>query len=293
VLQLFQPLAGDKGLTVALELDEPEAEIVFDEYCLTHALRNLVGNAIKFTEAGSVTVRLFREASDRLAIEVRDTGVGIEDAYLPFLFKPFSQQESGYTRRFEGSGIGLAVTRRYLELNSASISVDTEKGCGSTFTVRFASDVAPAAAAAAAAQAPAPGPGPRARERATVLLVEDDPPTQAFMKQMLAPKFEVVCAATGEEARAQLAAHDVQMVLMDLSLRGPEDGLMLTRWLRQQARWEAVPVIATTAHALPEDRRKALAAGCDAYLAKPFHPSALLSLMQSLLPSSPEAPNPA
>ncbi|MGH7823144.1 MAG: response regulator [Candidatus Binatia bacterium] len=122
-----------------------------------------------------------------------------------------------------------------------------------------------------------------------VLLVEDDRDTQAYMTTVLASRYQVLLAASAEEARRLLALYDgrVGIVLMDLSLRGTEDGLSLTRWLRSDERWRMLPIIVTTAHAYPEDRARSLAAGCDAYLAKPFPKDELLSLMEELLARGP------
>jgi CheY-like chemotaxis protein len=114
-----------------------------------------------------------------------------------------------------------------------------------------------------------------------VLVVEDDDLTLPYVARVLGRDFDTLLAASGAEARAQLAAHpDVEVVLMDLSLKGDEDGLELTRWLRADSRWKNVPIIATTAHALAEDRRAALAAGCSAYLAKPISPGELVAAVR-------------
>jgi signal transduction histidine kinase len=130
-------LARQKGLSLTSAIEEPEATVRFDEYCLSQALLNLLGNAVKFTEEGTITVRLCRAPEGELCLEIRDTGVGIDPGYLPRLFTPFSQELSGYTRPFEGSGLGLALARNYLALNGARISVESEKGRGSTFRVHF------------------------------------------------------------------------------------------------------------------------------------------------------------
>jgi CheY-like chemotaxis protein len=123
------------------------------------------------------------------------------------------------------------------------------------------------------------------QQKPTVLIVEDDPDTQVYMKAVLNRHYEVLLASTGDEVKSQLAAHpeEVTIVLMDLSLKGGEDGLMLTRYLRQTDQWRDVPIIATTAHAFPEDRSKALSAGCNAYLSKPFGHKQLLALMEQLV----------
>lgn len=123
-----------------------------------------------------------------------------------------------------------------------------------------------------------------AGERAVVLVVEDDPLTQGYVATVLRRLFEPIIASSASEARAQLAAHpDVAVVLMDLSLKGDEDGLTLTRWLRAEPRWAKLPIIATTAHALVEDERSAIAAGCDLHLAKPISPRALVTAIQNIL----------
>ena len=130
-------LAWEKDLWLSCEIQEPQAAVRFDDYCLSHALMNLLQNAIKFTEQGGVTVRLERDEEGSLSIHVRDTGIGIDKAYLPRLFEPFSQGETGYTRRFEGSGLGLTLTKEYLELNGACVSVESEIGKGSEFRIHF------------------------------------------------------------------------------------------------------------------------------------------------------------
>ena len=133
----------------------------------------------------------------------------------------------------------------------------------------------------AAAKAASPG---VPKSPGAVLVVEDDPETQAFMQMLLRNRCHVMIAATAAEARQRLASHagDIRAVLMDLSLRGPEDGLALTRWLRSDPRWSRLPIIATTAHALEEDRERALSAGCDAYLAKPIDRRELFAMLAAI-----------
>jgi PAS domain S-box-containing protein len=129
--------AEKKNLSLSCEIDAPKAEVVIDEYCLEQSLLLLLGNAVKFTKQGGVTVRLHRDPTGIPCLTVRDTGIGIDAKYVPDLFKPFSQQESGYTRRFEGPGIGLALVKRYLALNRAEIDLRSEKEQGTTVTIRF------------------------------------------------------------------------------------------------------------------------------------------------------------
>ena len=133
----FAPLAAEKGLALRWEGDLCDVVVRFDEYCLSNALTNLLQNAIKFTERGGVTVRVYPSVDGALWIDVHDTGIGIGAEHLPRLFEPFSQEDSGMTRRFEGSGLGLALARSYLVMNGATLSVESEKAVGSRFTIHF------------------------------------------------------------------------------------------------------------------------------------------------------------
>ena len=286
--QEFRVLAEPRRVSLRTEIQEPAAAVVFDEYCLTQALGNLINNALKFTEHGEVVVRLYRDGNGQLAIDVRDTGVGIDPHYLPQLFQAFSQEDSSYTRQFEGTGLGLALTKRYLELNAATIAVRSEKGKGSVFTIAFSSSSEVPITAVAVSQnedlrppqaQPEPPPRP---QRPLVLVVEDDADTRLVMRAILDDRYAVAEASSGEEVRRMLSehGHTIQAILMDLSLKGDEDGLEITSHLRRLNGWREVPIIATTAHAFAEDRDRALAAGCDNFLAKPIQPHLLLEALR-------------
>jgi signal transduction histidine kinase len=135
----LQVLAARKDIQLRCVINEPSATVLFDEYCFAGALTNLLQNAIKFTEEGSVTVRLYRDEEGLLKIAVSDTGIGIDPSYRQHLYEPFSQEQSGDARAFEGNGLGLALTKRYLQLNGATLDVESCKGHGSTFIISFAS----------------------------------------------------------------------------------------------------------------------------------------------------------
>ncbi|MGO9450387.1 MAG: ATP-binding protein [Candidatus Binataceae bacterium] len=281
--------SSQKGLKLECRIEAPaHTMIMFDEYCLSRALINLLSNAIKFTEHGLVTARLFR-AGGALKIEVRDTGVGINPSYLPHLFEPFSQEHTGkYSRKFEGSGLGLALTRSYLQLNDTTLTVESALGKGSTFTIEFPRDCEFSAGASQTLLQPGLPPPPTTATRGShrvVLVVEDDAASRLLIKALLGGRYDVLLAASAGEARSMLEIHDgaVQAILMDLSLGGPEDGLMLTRELREDTRYEKTPIVALTAHAMPEDRQHAYSAGCNAYMTKPVNQSELFATLDRLL----------
>jgi CheY-like chemotaxis protein len=195
------------------------------------------------------------------------------------LFEPFSQEQTGDARIFQGTGLGLALARRYLELNGAEISVQSEKGKGATFTIHFSQESEPADRSQ-----PQSVERPRAVvSRPAILVVEDDADTQSYMRTILRRRYDVVIAASDPEARKVLEVRpDVSLILLDLALGGG-DGLALVRFLREQERWKQLPIIAVTAYASPEDRERALAEGCDDYLTKPVNRRELLAKIDAFL----------
>jgi signal transduction histidine kinase len=135
-------LARKKGIALVCKIDEPDATVFFDEHCLCNAIINLLHNAIKFTERGTVSVRVFRNRAGVLELEVRDTGEGIDEAYLPHLFEPFSQEGHESARDHQGAGLGLALVRHYVEFNHARIRVQSTKHAGTAFTISFPNETA-------------------------------------------------------------------------------------------------------------------------------------------------------
>ncbi len=133
----FQPMADTKRLKFSFEKKTDDIWILGDEYSVEQILSNLIDNAIKFTKEGYVLITLDSIANNRLQVVVSDSGIGIDEKYVPHLFEPFSQEEQGYTRRYEGNGLGLALIKEYCQMNGASIKVISKKGNGSTFIVSF------------------------------------------------------------------------------------------------------------------------------------------------------------
>ncbi|MGE5363298.1 MAG: PAS domain S-box protein, partial [Bacteroidota bacterium] len=129
--------AGRKNLKLLLNRQTDDFVITADQYSLEQILVNLIDNAIKYTNAGSIEISTFRDELNRVCISVADTGIGIADDYLPSLFTPFTQEEQGYTRKYEGSGLGLSLVKKYCEMNNAEITVKSIKGKGTVFTVIF------------------------------------------------------------------------------------------------------------------------------------------------------------
>ncbi|MBI5730214.1 MAG: PAS domain S-box protein [Ignavibacteriales bacterium] len=133
----FQQTAKQKGIDFIYKCEVNESEIISDEYCVTQIFVNLVDNAIKYTKKGKVEILLTKNKDGNIVVEVKDTGIGISKDFFPHLFEPFVQEEQGYSRSYEGNGLGLALVKRYCDINNAVIEVESEKGVGTTFRVIF------------------------------------------------------------------------------------------------------------------------------------------------------------
>jgi signal transduction histidine kinase/CheY-like chemotaxis protein/HPt (histidine-containing phosphotransfer) domain-containing protein len=263
---------------------------------LRQILFNLIGNAIKFTEKGSVSVigshRVVGDSALELRFEVRDTGVGIPEAARTRLFARFSQADSSTTRRFGGTGLGLAICKQLTELMGGEIGVHSEEGRGSAFffTVRCAPGQQPSEVHAEADGAAALG-----TRKLRILVAEDNPVNQLFIKLMLGRLGHFVdVAANGAEAVQAVKRVPYDLVLMDIQM--PEmDGPTATKVIRHlDLPVSRVPIIALTANAMIGQREEYLAAGMDDYVTKPIERSALLAAMARVVtmtaPSGEEAP---
>jgi PAS domain S-box-containing protein len=288
VAAMLSERAAQKGLELQVH-GGPDAHAVLrtDPIRLRQILVNLVGNAIKFTERGHVRVSLRNEQQEdrrQLAIDVADTGIGIPADNMSALFQPFSQVDASATRRYGGTGLGLALSQRLARVLGGDIRVVSREGQGSTFTLTLHLDTDPEDLLG---PPPATPQGePRAAPPGLVgrlLLVEDDPDVQLLMAHVFRRlNVEADVAGNGEVAcqRARtslLEGRPYDLILMDVQMP-VLDGLQATRRLRQEG-WTG-PIVALTAHAMTGDRQNCLEAGCDDYLSKPVAQSTLQALLE-------------
>ncbi len=290
VASLIRLRAGEKGLSLHVEyLSAVPQTIRTDPTRLRQVLANLLGNAVKFTERGSVTLRVrllngSEYSEPKLQFAVVDTGIGIAADNLEKLFVPFTQADESVTRRFGGTGLGLAISRQLVHMLGGDITVDSRPGHGSTFTVTISigsldgvrilerpceieaecrthrghEDIVPA---------------PQSILRGRVLVAEDGIDNQRLVRAILTAKgIDVTVVENGrlaceEVERADAAGAPFALVFMDMQM--PEmDGYTAARRLRDQG--SRIPIVALTAHALAGDRERCMEAGCDDYLTKPI-----------------------
>jgi two-component system, sensor histidine kinase and response regulator len=283
--------ARDKGLALALRAEGAPPWLMGDATRLTQALLNLLGNAIKFTEQGSVDLQVIELQRDGhrhcLRFEVRDTGPGIATGEQSRLFTAFEQLDASTTRTFGGTGLGLAITRHLAQLMGGEVGVQSTPGHGSLFwfSAWFEEGQAPAAQATSTAVR-----GSTAAAGARVLLVEDNAINREVAQSMLADLGLVVDqACDGQEAVAMAALRAYDLVLMDMRMP-VMDGLEATRAIRALPMHGLTPIVAMTANAYEDDRRACLDAGMNDHLAKPVHFDSLQAMLTRWLPMHPRAP---
>ena len=280
--QVIRKTAVDKGLTFrgAIGAGVPE-QILGDDLRIRQILINLLGNAVKFTSSGSVTLRVSTAKDDGgqfLDFAVEDTGIGMTPETMELLFHPFTQAEMKMNRMFGGTGLGLAISKRLAETMGGKLTVTSAPGKGSTFTFRLPLAVS----ADAMAGAPLPDvPKPLAPAGALVLVVDDDNASAVVAVKMLQNLgYRAEFVTNGAEAVEAFAPGRYSAILMDIAMP-VMDGIVATKKIRkiEAATGFHVPIIAFTANVMPGDRERCLAAGMEDFLAKPFKKSELAAML--------------
>jgi signal transduction histidine kinase/ActR/RegA family two-component response regulator len=293
VMTPFALRANQKGVSLVVEV-RPEVpdRVCGDPIRLRQVLTNLVGNAVKFTEAGQVSVRVSRAyvapgGAVLLEFEVADTGIGIPDAKKRLIFDAFSQADGTMTRRYGGTGLGLTISSKLADLMGGTIALESEVGRGSRFFVRLPFAVAQLNQHVQAASMPAPV---RAAGRALrVLLAEDNDVNQKVAGHLLeSAGHHVVLVASGMAAVEAFTREPVDLILMDLQM--PEmDGIEATEAIRklEAGTGRHTPIVALTAHAMEDDRVRCIEASMDGYVSKPIQHDRLFREIDRVLSAAP------
>jgi PAS domain S-box-containing protein len=314
VVELMRAKADEKKIALNCAVsDSVPADIICDPTRLRQILFNLVGNAIKFTQEGSVDVSVEAKAVEtkagaavgacELVFTVRDTGIGIPEKELSRLFNRFAQATTATARTYGGTGLGLAICRELATLMKGTIEVTSEVGVGTSFCLRIpvasahpaaempviearATETSAPVKPAPVVEAPAPAPSPRKESpnALDILLAEDQPVNQKLMSAVMERLgHRLTIAGNGVEAVRWMRKARFDLILMDIQM--PElDGILTTKVIRSSDKaWRNIPIVALTAHAMDSHRQTYLAAGMNGFVSKPFRMEVLIGEMARVM----------
>jgi PAS domain S-box-containing protein len=290
-IDVIRPSAEAKGISLSAVVGEPDGIVLGDANRLQQAIWNLLSNAVKFTgEGGRIEARLGR-AEGQIEITVKDTGIGIEPQFLPYVFDRFRQADSTSTRKYGGLGIGLTIVRHIVEMHGGGVLASSSgRGQGATFRIRL--PLISALRPEGPETEPAPAPEIERKvineshrlDEVRVLLVEDNPETLDMLKVIFEESgAEVIAATSLDEALDALDRFRPDVLVSDIAMQD-RDGYVLVREVRSREpeRGGKIPAVALTANFRAEDRVRVLSAGFQMYIAKPIDPNDLIAAVASL-----------
>jgi len=292
-VQSFEPLALQKGITLHFRSNYRELCVMGDRDKLDKIMLNVIGNAVKFTSIGKVEIFLYQDggmSGNQYVISVRDTGKGIPQSKLPYIFSRFYQVSPPVSQASEGSGIGLALCKELVELMGGSIRASSWEGAFTEVVIQLPLDEA-ADAHTNSVEFTVVKPATENEEadlsateadKDLILLVEDHPELCDFIERQLAGQYRVITASNGKSGTAMGIAHIPALIITDVMMPDT-DGYELCALMKKDERTSHIPIIMLTAKADVESRIKGIQTGADAYLAKPFEKRELLALIGNLI----------
>lgn len=294
IVYFYKDSALRKNLYLNFESDFESLYLKLDKKFIQEIVDNLINNAIKYTESGGINVKIYEttlNGDSFLEIDIKDTGIGIENDKLDIIWDEFRQASEGHGRSFEGTGLGLSITKKLVSCLGGEVFIkETELGKGTTFTLRFPltekflsteneiekikkqeemhekkTDFIPEG------------------ELPEVLYVEDEEDSVALVKHMINKLCKLDIAYSGEEAIEKVKEKKYSAILMDINLRKGLDGIQVTEIIRKMPEYKNVPIVAITAFAMVHEKEEFLRKGCSHYLSKPFRKEELVSLIKEIL----------
>jgi CheY-like chemotaxis protein len=285
----YQTLAAEKNLYFDVHTDIPDAFYETDPDLLSQVIINLLDNALKYTEYGGVSISLKKIDPDDgipgFAIEVADTGIGISSQKISMIYDAFRQASEGYNRAYEGMGLGLHISKRYIDELGCRIDVESEPGKGTRFTIflplennQEKNDQETLAAAEATVVVKENEP-----RLPKVLYVEDDPDHREFVSLFLKDKYEVFLAEDGPKGVEIASQIHFDAILMDINLGPRMNGLETVKEIRKIEGHENIPIAAVTANAMVTQKAEYLSGGCSHFISKPFSKNKLLDFLEKMV----------
>ncbi len=285
--KIFRNLAANKSLNFSLDIDDNNCMVVIDTEIFNQIITNVFDNALKYTHKGGIGVKVYRKrvgGKEVVVVSVSDTGIGITRDNQKIIFNEFRQVSEGISRNYEGTGLGLTLSKKMVELMNGKIEVESELGKGSVFTICF-----PAAAEYKHKehQTELPVHGKVTQDsqntKQKILLVEDNKTNKVLIKRFLQTHFDVDDVSSGMEALKAIPKEKYVLIMMDINLGIGMNGLETAREIRKLPAYKTIPIVAVTGYALAGEKEKILANGFTDYISKPFTREQLLEVLIAAL----------
>ncbi|MCE1164309.1 MAG: ATP-binding protein [Bacteroidetes bacterium] len=285
--KIFKNLAANKNLSFSLDIDDNNCITVIDTDIFNQIITNVFDNALKYTHKGGIGVKVFRRiigARNVVAVSISDTGIGISGENQKIIFNEFRQVSEGMSRNYEGTGLGLTLSKKMVELMNGKIEVESELGRGSVFTILFpAAHESKKSGSHNEQDIPVIQVQDPKSAKPKILLVEDNKTNKVLIKRFLQTHFEVDDVSSGIEALKAIPREKYVLVMMDINLGLGMNGLETAREIRKLPVYDRIPIVAVTGYALAGEKEKILANGFTDYISKPFTREQLLDVLIAAL----------
>lgn len=282
--EIYKFEANEHGLILKTDFSSKELWTLVDRRLFKQVIRNLIDNAIKYTPEGEIIIKGFLDSENKIVtIEVTDTGIGIAEESFQVIFEEFRQVSEGYSRHFEGSGLGLTLCKRFTEKMNGIISVKSVLAKGSTFSVSFPSIIPYTKTISLDISNSLPSNITSSLNTSKkLLLVENDSVNASLIFRFLEGLYSLDLAINGKDALNKISANKYDAFLLDINLGTGLNGLDIAMEIKKNSIYENTPIIAVTALAMEGDREKILSEGCTHYIAKPFARNAFIEFINSV-----------
>ena len=285
-VNLFTPSAQKKDLYIKYKLPQSKISALTDQTLLIEILDNLINNAIKFTKEGGINVSL-EVLEEEFIIKVSDSGIGIPDNKIDYIFEEFRQASEGISRNFEGTGLGLTIVKRYVECLNGKISVESKEGVGTSFTIvlpwKYPLNNELHASKQELNIYTETDVKIENKEHYKVLMVDDDDISIKLVNRIIGHQYELTSVNSASEAVELTQNKQYDIILMDINLKTGISGIEATKEIRKLKAYEKTPIVALTAYAMGNEKIEFIKHGCSHYLSKPFTKKQLLDLLTDIV----------
>jgi PAS domain S-box-containing protein len=282
-VEIYDQTVRQKNLYIKFVKNTENILVNLDERMVSDVLNNLINNSVKYTETGGIVItsgELLLNGTEYAEIKVKDTGIGIPSDKLGLIFEEFRQVSEGYSRTFEGTGLGLSLTKKFVEKMNGTIEVSSEIGKGTVFTVRI-----PLNSKTQVLKTDNENTAviikktPQTDKKLSLLVVDNDETTLLLVQAFLKDKYKINTARNSKEALTMAEKDIYNLILMDINLGKDVNGLETTKILRENPAYKNIPIIAMTAFAMDGDKEEFLSSGCTDYISKPFIQNQLVEII--------------